>query len=129
MKTKIVFNDSSKDILSYPIEEAEIDESTGTTIWDEKTQWYKKTGTTLEWTIKAGETLELPAYAADYLMNVYGFLREVKDGAVVEEVQKEEESKHLLEESFKCKYCGKAFDKKKAFVMHVASAHIDEVVA
>jgi len=78
MKTKTLFNSSDKNILNYPIEEAAIDQS-GDVLFDELNHTYRKSGTTLEWSIGAGETLTFPYYVADYLQSVYGFLKHVND--------------------------------------------------
>lgn len=78
MKIKTLFNSSSLDINNYPIEEAAEDQS-GNVLWDELNHTYKKSGTTLEWSIKAGETLSFPYYVADYLQSIYPFLKHVND--------------------------------------------------
>ena len=75
IKSKVLCNSSDKDVLNYKIEEAMINPATGDPLWDAENQTYKKTGITLEWSIKAGETLSFPEYVANYLMGIYGFLK------------------------------------------------------
>lgn len=79
VKLKTLFNSSDKNITDYRIEEALIDQNTGEVYWDEDRQTYKKTGNTLEWSIKAGETLTFPYYVADYLQGIYGFLKTAQE--------------------------------------------------
>jgi hypothetical protein len=98
MKNTVLFNSSDKDILEYRIEEAQIDPYTGDLIWDETTQTYKKTGRTLEWTIKAGEIIEFPRYVADYLLSIYGFL-EVKNPRKVKAVKADPEEVSSIEDN------------------------------
>ena len=74
MKNIVIHNGSDKNIVDYRIEEAQIDPNTSDIIFDDTTQTYKKTGRTLEWSIKAGETVEFPKYVADYLRKIYDFL-------------------------------------------------------
>lgn len=88
-KVKVIRNNSKLDIINYPISEAEINKQTGDPIRDTGTGLYKTTGTTYNWSIRAGETLEFPAYVADYLLSVYAFLTEV-DQKVIEEEEPEE---------------------------------------
>jgi hypothetical protein len=76
-RTIILHNSSELDILDYPIEEAIIDPNTGDTILDSQTQTYKKTGVTLKWSIKTGETVQFPYYVGQYLKSIYGFLKDV----------------------------------------------------
>jgi len=126
MRTKRLFNNSSVDVTDFRIEEAE-EGLNGEIIVTNDTRGYKTTGRTLEWTIKAGEKLEFPQYVADYLMATFGFLEEYK-------VEKEPEIKKEVEKSeeepvggFKCKFCGKVYDKKRALSMHMGTTHADEL--
>jgi hypothetical protein len=87
---------------------------------------YKPSGRTLEWSIKAGEKLEFPDYVAEYLMKTFGFLEEYK---IVKkpEIEKEPEIKIENVDGFKCKFCDKIFDKKRALSMHMGATHADEL--
>lgn len=125
MKTKRLFNNSSVDVIDFRIEEAEINDA-GDLIRTNDTLGYKPTGRTLEWSIKAGEKLEFPEYVANYLMSIFGFLEEYK----VEKLpEKKEESEVASEEvsGFKCKFCGKVYDKKRALSMHMGTTHAEEL--
>lgn len=125
MKTKKLFNNSSVDVIDYRIEEAEIGEDGGV-IRTNDTRGYKPTGRTLEWSIKAGEKLEFPEYVANYLMSIFGFLEEYK----VEKLPEKEKELEVAPEDFvgfKCKFCGKVFDKKRALSMHMGTTHADEL--
>ena len=123
MKTKRLFNNSSVDVIDFRIEEAEINDA-GDVIRTNDTLGYKPTGRTLEWTIKAGEKLEFPEYVANYLMSIFGFLEEYK-------VEKLPEKKEEVEPEdfvgFKCKFCGKVYDKKRALSMHMGTTHAEEL--
>jgi hypothetical protein len=143
MKTKKLFNNSSVDVIDFRIEEAEIGDN-GDIILTNDVRGYKATGRTLEWTIKAGEKLEFPAYVADYLLKTFGFLEEYKiekepeiknpksetksetkfeTKSEIEEVNPEEENQG----GYKCKFCGKVYDKKRALSMHMGATHADEL--
>ena len=113
-----------KDIVNYRIEEAEFDRD-GEIIIDPNTNMPKWTGKTLEWTIKAGETVEFPAYVADYLRKIYSFLEEKKATEVKVEVA---ESKVGGSGKLVCPKCGKVFVAKKGFALHMAMKHTDEIV-
>lgn len=86
-RTKILTNpESGADVIDYRISEAEIGPD-GTPVPDFRTGSYKTTGRTLEWSIRVGETLRFPEYVADYLLQVYPFLKVVKkvsDDSLVE---------------------------------------------
>lgn len=125
MKTKRLFNNSSVDVKDYRIEEAEIGEDGGVIRTNDNTG-YKTTGRTLEWSIKAGEKLEFPEYVANYLMGIFGFLEEYK----VEKLPEKEKEPEVAPEDFvgfKCKFCGKVYDKKRALSMHMGTTHADEL--
>lgn len=128
MKNKVLFNNSSVDVTDYRIEEAALDEN-GNIISSIDPIGYKTTGKTLEWTIKAGEKLEFPEYVAKYLMSIFGFLEEYKVEKKLEEekVKEVEDVKETKEGVFTCKFCGKTFDKKRAFSMHIGATHADEL--
>jgi hypothetical protein len=81
-KTITLFNSSDKNVAPYPIEEASIDPATGDVTIDPKTQTYRKTGRTLLWEIKAGETMTFPLYVGKYLQSIYGFLKVAKTKAI-----------------------------------------------
>ena len=120
MKNKIVKNSSTVDVENYMIEEAAVDEN-GEIIKDISPTGHKVTGKTLEWSIKAGETLEFPHYVADYLMATFAFLE------VADKVEVKEEKK--VEGSLVCKFCGRSFDKPRALSMHMGTSHTDELTS
>lgn len=125
MRTKKLFNNSSVDVKDFRIEEAEIGEDGGVIRTNDNTG-YKTTGRTLEWSIKAGEKLEFPEYVANYLMGIFGFLEEYK----VEKLPEKEKEPEVTSEEvtgFKCKFCGKVYDKKRALSMHMGTTHADEL--
>ena len=123
MKRKTVHNTSDKNIDSYKIEEAKTD-SSGEIVVDKGSGRPKWTGKTLKWTIMAGETLEFPAYVADYLMGIYPFLHEVKEKSEKEE---KKEATAVDASKFDCKYCGKNMKDMRALAFHMAGAHAKEV--
>jgi len=82
-KTKILRNPANgADIINYPISEAQIDLESGEALIDPGTGYPKSTGSTYEWTILKGETLRFPAYVADYLHHIYGFLGVVSEANI-----------------------------------------------
>lgn len=113
-----------KNIINYRIEEAEF-EKDGSIIIDPTTSMPKWTGKTLEWTIRAGETVEFPAYVADYLLSVYDFLEEKKPVEVKETVEK---AKSKVGGNLACPKCGKTFNSAKGFALHMAMKHTDDIV-
>jgi hypothetical protein len=79
----------------------------------------------LEWTLKAGETLEFPAYVANYLMGIYDFLKET--GVQAEQagkpiVQTVSEAKPTVG-SANCIRCGAHFKNLRALGLHTAGKH------
>jgi len=125
MKTKRLFNNSSVDVIDYRIEEAEIAEDGGIVRTNDN-RGYKATGRTLEWSIKAGEKLEFPEYVANYLMSIFGFLEEYQVEKLPEKVEEPEAAPEDFV-GFKCKFCGKVYDKKRALSMHMGTTHADEL--
>jgi hypothetical protein len=126
MKTKKLFNNSSVDVIDFRIEEAE-EGPDGDIIVTNDTRGYKTTGRTLEWSIKAGEKLEFPRYVADYLMSVFGFLEEYKVEKEPEIKKEAEKSEEESADGYKCKFCGKVYNKKRALSMHMGTTHADEL--
>jgi hypothetical protein len=119
---KILRNPTKLDIIDYRIEEIEFDQN-GKPLIDSKTGKFKWTGNTLEWSIKAGETLEFPDYVADYLKGIYGFLEEVKEKKEgVVEASKEPTGKIV------CKYCGQTFKTPMNLAMHMGSRHPEKIM-
>jgi hypothetical protein len=128
-------NPTDKDILDYRIEEIEFDQD-GKPMLDD-TGNPKKTGRTLEWSIKAGESLKFPDYVANYLKGIYGFLEvkgeetpsmvgDVPAGESImvppKEVAKPEEGGVI------CKFCGKSFRGMKGLGLHMAHNHPKELL-
>lgn len=79
---------SGADITNYRISEIEFDPETNRPVINPTTGMPKDTGNTYEWSITKGETLRFPAYVAEYLLLVYGFLREVKGNNETEKAEK-----------------------------------------
>jgi hypothetical protein len=88
----------------------------------------------LEWSIKAGETLEFPGYVADYLMGIYSFLKvtgaQNEPDTVVEEKTEgafktaaEAVKAKPSEGSLNCKFCGAHFKNVKALGLHFSARH------
>jgi hypothetical protein len=126
-------NPTDKDILDYRIEEIEFDQD-GNPMLD-ATGNPKKTGRTLEWSIKAGESLKFPDYVANYLKGIYGFLEIVETlepteigvvgetpPTVIEDVAKPEEGGVL------CKFCGKILRGMKGYGLHLSHVHPAELL-
>lgn len=109
---KIVHNPSISDIIDYPISEAQVD-ANGNILYDNDGKMLVTTRT-LTWTIKAGETVKMPAYVADYLIGVAEFLQEVAE-------EKEEVKKAVGGDT--CPKCGKTFKGYKAKALHYAAKH------
>lgn len=126
MEFKVLTNPSNKDILDYRVAEAQFDQD-GKTILDSMTGSYVTTGRTLEWSIKAGETLQFPAYVADYLKKIYDFLKFVEDSpAPVSDSPKTEETLPPVSPITKnhvCQKCGQQFDSIKGKALHLAIKH------
>lgn len=85
-------NPTDLDIIDYPISECMVDDSGNPKI-DPATQQPRETGEVYVWSLAAKETKLFPKYVADYLKQIYGFLKVVstpkKDVPTVEpEVEK-----------------------------------------
>ena len=121
MDTKILYNPTDLDITDYKIEEAQYDQYEH--MLYEPTGEYKKTGRTLNWSIPSKKKVQFPTYVADYLLQIYGFLQEVKDEKVKEEVPtaKGETS------NVNCRHCGMGFKNSRALALHIASRHADKL--
>ena len=134
MRTKILRNPSkiTRDdgsefenqatIINYRIEEAKVGIDGEPTL-DQDTGRYVWTGTTLEWTIKVGETVEFPVYVADLLLKIYPFLQEVKNEkeATVKR-QGKKSGEHV------CKYCQRSFKRAKDLGLHMGLKHTNEII-
>ena len=124
---KTLTNPSNKDITDYRISE-QMHNELGEPVMNEEGQ-PRLTGQTLEWSIKAGETLEFPAYVADYLVLIYPFLEVT--GAKNEPPMKDEEP--IVGEttvvakptvgSVNCPKCGMHFKNTRALGLHYGSRH------
>lgn len=132
-----ITNPSKCDIISYKIEEAEID-SDGNVVYDNSERGYKWTGRTMEWSLASGESKKFPEYVARYLMEIFEFLEltgeesaPVAKKEAVEEtpVTELEETKSVLNEKerFVCKYCGKSFDREVNLGRHMGMSHAKEL--
>lgn len=131
MKTITLKNPTDKDILSYPIEEAEYD-TLGNVKYAPDGN-YMKTDRTLEWTIKSGETVEFPDYVANYLKSIYDFLEVMEVEVETVPVELIEKSENTIEAkpatgNIVCKYCGANFKNEKAIALHLAHKHTKELL-
>jgi len=134
MKAALV-NPTTLDILNYPIEEFVCDINGDPVLVDNLP---KTTGTTLEWSIKGGQTAVFPKYVADYLVSIYPFLQRRKisakylqEGAEVpaevEELGDENESLERKEGEINCRYCDYVAKTSIGLGMHVAAKHPEKL--
>lgn len=133
MTTKILHNPTiNAPIHNFRIEEAQFD-AQGQIMKDNEGN-YLKTGRTLEWSLECGETLEFPAYVADYLKSIYGFLDEKQPVATIEPIS---EPEPVSEEpvvakaktgNVSCKACGLPFGNERALGLHVAARHPELII-
>ncbi len=130
MTKVILHNPSNSDIIDYRIEEIRFNED-GSPMLD-KESMPMGTGRTLEWSLKAGETLEFPEYVADYLIKIYSFLKvtgaqnKPVETATVPDGYKtatEAMAAKPSEGSVNCKVCGVHFKSLKAIGLHFAARH------
>ena len=133
MKLIELKNPTDKDILDYRIEEIEFDQN-GSPMLDQ-TGNTKKTGRTLEWSLKAGETLKFPEYVATYLKGIYDFLEVLGAEASPEPASVVDETPTVTEEVAKpeeggvlCKYCGKTLRGMKGLGLHFSHSHPNELL-
>lgn len=122
MQMKKLHNPSNVDVTDYSIAEATFD-SNGAMILDKQGNPVT-TNQTLEWNLKSGETLEFPAYVADYLKKIYDFLEVVS--TIVEtpkEVIGEVPVATKTEGQVICRGCQKEFKSPTAVAMHMAHHH------
>ena len=143
---KILNNPTDHNILNYRIAEIQVDENENPKLNNEGNPM--GTGRTLEWSINAGETLEFPNYVADYLKQIYGFLKilekspeipvirpeipkqsvetvkqeELTEPAVVLDVHVQEVGKLL------CKHCGQSFQKAVNLGLHFGAKHPEKLM-
>lgn len=118
----ILKNTSDKDIVNYRIAEAQKD-ADGNIVRDNQGK-YVETDRTLEWSIKAGETLEFPDYVGNYLMGIYGFLKQIDDD---KPKKKKKKSAKPETGSVRCKECGLYFKNEKALALHWAHNHPEKL--
>lgn len=132
MKKIILHNPTDKDIVDYRIAEAKLD-GDGNPTWETSTGTYKGTGVTLEWSLLAGETKSFPAYVADYLKEIYGFL-EAKDEVVTEASKDVEKTVEPVVEAqattgnMNCPLCGMHFRNEKGLGLHMGHRHLDNIL-
>lgn len=107
-------NTSDKDILDYPVDEYELNEKDE--LMDIGNGNFKKTGQTLTWTLKSGESAKFPFYVAEYLKKVYDFLKVGEETVASEAVTVEGGGKG-------CRKCGKEFKSPKGLALHLAHNH------
>ena len=125
MKTKVLYNPTTLDIVDYRVEEAEVDQNGNVVYFDSEPKW---TGKTFEWSIRSEEKIEFPAYVADYLKKIYNFLEEVKPAEKTEEVKEEvKEAEPVPTGPFICKFCGKSFTSKRNLGLHLGATHYDKI--
>lgn len=139
MKIITLKNPTDKDIINYPIEEAEFDQEENIVLDSEGK--YKKTGRTLEWSIKSGETLKFPDYVAAYLKATYDFLDVVETPEETPVPTEAPPTEEKVEEpkievpvatsgmSAFCKTCGKSFTTLRGLALHKAFKHPGELTA
>lgn len=123
MKMKTLHNPTDANIENYRIAELEMDKSGEPIRLQDGT--FKETGRTLEWSIGPGETLEFPEYVADYLVEIYEFLDEVK---VKETVRENEVQEADPNGKLSCKICGAHMQGIRGLAMHMAHSHPDELL-
>lgn len=124
MKTLIIKNTSTEDILDYPIEEADLGRDGDVQMKQDGSGTYIGTGRTLTWTIKAKENVEVPSYVGRYLCEIYGFLDVLRESNL--DVKSE---KPVVSESGNpvCRHCGKEQKSIKGLALHIASKHSDKL--
>ena len=113
----------TKDIIDYPISEAQVD-AAGEILYD-KDGSMLMTNRTLTWSIKRGEDVKFPEYVADYLLSVFPFL-EARE--TVEETKEVSSSVESESGEITCKYCGQTFKNAKAYGLHMAFKHKEELL-
>lgn len=120
-----VVESKGRDIIDYPIEEAKLDNE-GNIIESVKPPMYDTTGRSLIWTIKAGETVEIPEYVANVLVKRYEFLTisEIPQGKKEEDIPKAKPS----DGSIRCKHCGQIFSSTKGVALHIAHKHTETII-
>ena len=123
LKTKILHNPSAKDIPNYRIEEAELDQN-DEPIFDNTTGRLKWTGNTMEWSLRAGETAEFPAYVADYLKSIYNFLEERGKPETEKEKKEVKTAEARAKGEFVCPICNRSFLRANHLGLHL-SKHPD----
>ena len=130
MKKMVLHNPTTKDIKDYPISEAQIEEETGDAVINRSTGQPVSTGKTYEWNLKAGETLEFPAYVGRYLKGVYDFLDVMGESGGPEEEEVKEEVKEEKPKAIKtkdgkfvCKTCGKECKTAMSLGSHIGAMH------
>lgn len=121
-----------QDITDYPIEEAKLD-ADGNLITKNKPPFYEPTGRTLNWSIKAGETLAFPEYVAKVLMTRYPFLEDkgLEETKEMEPTKMEEfkvEAKPV-EGRTVCNICGQHFKNTRALALHLSHRHQSEILS
>ena len=119
-----------QDIIDYRIEEAQLD-SDDNIITQVDPPFYKTTGRSLDWTIKAGEALKFPEYVANYLKKIYDFIEikdEVPETTKLEEPQVNVEATAKPVEGRTCKYCGQNFKNTRGLALHIAHRHSDKII-
>ena len=123
MKMIKLHNQTDKDILDYRIDEAELDANGNAKIDD--TGNYVRSGNTLEWSVKAGETVAIPEYAAKYLHHIYGFLMPSQDTEGIPPTPPTGGEPTPASGPLTCRGCGKQFEGAKGLALHMAHHHIE----
>ena len=124
---KTLHNPTDLSIENYRIEEGEMG-ADGDIIRTTDGS-YKKTGNTLEWSLGPGQTMEFPAYVADYLKEVHGFLDLKKDkvttvsngGSTTPSVSTP------APEGSVCQHCGKTYKNTRGLALHIAAKHPEKL--
>lgn len=119
----ILRNPTDAEISNYRIEEVELGADGKAIVGPDG--GYKRTGVTLEWSIKPGETLEFPDYVAKYLKHIYDFLEVVDTPADMPAAKTAEANPDMG--NIVCKHCGLNFKNYKALALHMAGKHPEKL--
>lgn len=128
----------TKDIVEYPIAEAQKD-SSGQPVWDKAAGTYRTTGKTLEVSILRGTGAWLDPYVADIILDRYEFLQDATDSqkekstttektqdlprTSVEEPPKPPVAEVKVAGEHSCSQCGQRFKTAVNLGTHLGAKH------